>query len=185
MGKKVVDGAFTTMIERLQSHSNPNFFFLNYDYHTYDVKNFVVIPKHFFTLEIIEKRKPLSETAKRSGWIGCNILLESIPQSGKIFYIKNKEWQSKDKIIEEWNRTSFLEDFSNLKAKGWLLDVLKCIELLKKKMFSLHDLYEFEGYLKSKHPENNNIQAKIRQQLQILRDKNYLQFEGRGKYRLR
>lgn len=109
------------MIERLQSHSNPNFFFLNYDCHTYDVKNFVVIPKHFFTPEIIEKRKPLSETAKRSGWMGCNILLESIPESGKIFYIKNNKWQSKDKIIEEWNRTSFLDDFSNLKAKGWLL----------------------------------------------------------------
>lgn len=185
MGKKIVDGAFGTMIERLQSHSNPNFFFLNYDNHTYDVKNFVVIPKHFFTPEIIEKRKPLSDTAKRSGWIGCNILLESIPESGKIFYIKNNEWQSKDKIIDEWNRTSFLDDFSNLKAKGWLLDILKCIELLKREIISLHDLYEFEAYLKSKHPENNNIQAKIRQQLQILRDKNYLIFEGRGKYRLK
>ena len=39
-----------------------------------------------------------------------------------------------------------------------------------------------ENYLKLKHPNNNNIQAKIRQQLQILRDKNFLKFTTRGKY---
>jgi type II restriction enzyme len=38
-----------------------------------------------------------------------------------------------------------------------------------------------EAYTK-KYPNNNNIQAKIRQQLQILRDKGYLKFTGRGKY---
>ena len=44
------------------------------------------------------------------------------------------------------------------------------------------DLYNFENYLKIKHPENNNIQAKIRQQLQELRDKGYLKFTNRGNY---
>ena len=79
----------------------------------------------------------------------------------------------------------FLKDFSSLGAKGWLLDIVKCIEMLEMNTFSLHHLYQFEGYLKTKHPENNNIQAKIRQQLQTLRDKNYLSFEGRGKYKLK
>jgi type II restriction enzyme len=60
IGKKIVDGAYSTMIERLQSTTNPNFFFLNYDLQSYVVINFVVIPKHFFVPEIIEKRKPLS-----------------------------------------------------------------------------------------------------------------------------
>ncbi|MBV5278761.1 MAG: hypothetical protein J0647_06990 [Campylobacteraceae bacterium] len=31
MDKKIVDRAHSTIIERLQSHQNPNFFFLNYD----------------------------------------------------------------------------------------------------------------------------------------------------------
>ena len=31
MGKKIVDGAYSTMIERLKSDNNPNFFFLTYD----------------------------------------------------------------------------------------------------------------------------------------------------------
>ena len=58
MGKKIVDGAYKTMIERLQSNSNPNFFFLNYDTNSFDIVNFIVIPKYFFVPEIIEKRKP-------------------------------------------------------------------------------------------------------------------------------
>ncbi len=89
MGRKIVDGAFSTMIERLQSRENPNFFFLNYNLQNYKIINFTVIPKHFFVPEIIEKRKPLSLNARRAGWVGCNILLNSIPDSGKIFYIKD------------------------------------------------------------------------------------------------
>ena len=185
IGKKIVDGAYSTMIERLKSDSNPNFFFLNYNKNTYDITNFMVIPKHFFTPEIIEKRKPLSSTARRAGWIGCNILLDTIPNSGKIFYIKNNELQSKDKILEEWNKTSFLKDTNNINSKGWLLDTIKCIEKINKKDFTLNDMYEFEKSLRIKYPKNNNIQAKIRQQLQILRDKDYLNFTSRGKYELK
>lgn len=185
MGKKIVDGAYATMIERLQSESNPNFFFLNYDKNTLDISNFIVIPKHFFIPEIIEKRKALSQTAKRAGWVGCNILLDTIPNSGKIFYVKDSKIQSKDKILEEWHKTSFLKESHNIKSKGWILDILKCIEKLDRKDFTLNDIYQFETYLKLKHPDNNNIQAKIRQQLQVLRDKEYLSFTARGKYKVK
>ncbi|MBQ1398560.1 MAG: restriction endonuclease, partial [Clostridia bacterium] len=34
-----------------------------------------------------------------------------------------------------------------------------------------------------KHIHNNNIEAKIRQQLQILRDKGFIEFLERGHYR--
>ncbi|NPA74437.1 MAG: restriction endonuclease, partial [Epsilonproteobacteria bacterium] len=64
------------------------------------------------------------------------------------------------------------------------LDIIKCIEKLDKQSFTLKDIYQFENYLQIKHPENKNIKAKIRQQLQILRDKKYLKFVGRGKYLL-
>ncbi len=56
---------------------------------------------------------------------------------------------------------------------------------MNKKDFLLSEIYQFENYLKLKHPNNNNIQAKIRQQLQILRDKDFLEFSSRGKYKLR
>jgi type II restriction enzyme len=39
--------------------------------------------------------------------------------------------------------------------------------------------------LKARHPSNNNIQAKIRQQLQFLRDRNIIDFIGHGKYSMK
>jgi len=69
--------------------------------------------------------------------------------------------------------------------KGWLLDVMKQIDLLSKKQFILTELYARAESLQKLHPGNNNIQAKIRQQLQFLRDKGYLSFIGDGVYRLR
>jgi len=76
------------MIERLESANNPNFFFLNYDLKDLSVLNFLVIPKHFFVPSIIEKRKALSQTARRAGWVGCNILLQSIRKLEKYFLSK-------------------------------------------------------------------------------------------------
>lgn len=79
LGTKIVDGAYHTMIARLTSSNNPNFFLLNYSLVSLEVINFLVIPKHFFVPGIIEKRKPLASTARRAGWIGCNIVLKNIP----------------------------------------------------------------------------------------------------------
>lgn len=184
IGKKIVDGAYNKMIERLDSINNPNFFFLNYDLQSYKVQNFVVIPKHFFVPTIIEKRKPLSQNARRSGWVGCNILLSGIPESGKIFYIKNGETESKDVVLKNWQKTLFLRESKDANLKGWILDVMNCIDKLNKKYFTLDEIYNFENVLSKKHPENKHIKDKIRQQLQFLRDKGYLEFLDRGNYRL-
>ena len=78
-GKKVLDGAFRTMCERLVASNNPNLFLLNYDLKRLSVVSLFVVPKQFFVREIIEVRKPLAVTARRAGWIGCNILLNQIP----------------------------------------------------------------------------------------------------------
>ncbi|MBP9779483.1 restriction endonuclease [Candidatus Gracilibacteria bacterium] len=182
-GRKITDGAYGTMIERLGSATNPSFFGLNYS-NNLEIINFFVIPKFYFTSEIIEKRKPLSPTARRAGWIGCNILLEPIPESGKIYYIQNGKSREKGYILDDWQKTNFLAEKSTLESKGWLLDIMRCIDMLGKKEFSLAEIYDFTSLLKEKHPDNNNIEAKIRQQLQILRDKKYLEFGGRGIYKV-
>jgi len=184
VGIKIVDGAYRTMIERLQSTNNPNFFFLNYDLSSFSVLNFLVIPKHFFVPDIIEKRKALSQTARRAGWIGCNILLQSIPQTGKIFFVKNRQIEPKENAITNWQKTLFLREEKEISAKGWLLDVMNCIEKLQKKEFSLNEVYPFEKLLNKKHPDNKHVKDKIRQQLQVLRDKGYLEFTSRGNYQL-
>ncbi len=184
VGAKIVDGAYRTMIERLQDTNNPNFFLLNYHLQSLEVVNFLVIPKHFFVPEIIEKRKPLALTARRAGWIGCNILLQSIPQTGKIFFVQNNIVEPKQNVLEQWRKTLFLREEKEVSAKGWLLDIMRCIEKLGKKDFLLGDIYAFEGELSRTHPENKHIKDKIRQQLQILRDKGYLDFVSPGHYRL-
>lgn len=185
IGKKLVDGAFDKMIERLGSSTNPNFFLLNYDQVNFSIINFLVIPKHFFTPRIIEKRKPLAKTAKRADWIGCNILIDQIPQSGRIFYIENHNLKSKSEVTERWEKTLFLEKDSNFESKGWVIDVMRCIDHLGKTEFSLSEVYDFADILQQMHPENHHVKAKIRQQLQVLRDNDYLKFTDRGNYKLK
>lgn len=157
---------------------------LDYDLKKFEVQNFLVIPKHFFIPEIIEKRKPLSENARRTGWVGCNILLQSIPLSGKIFYIKNGNPENKEDVLKNWKKTLFLRETKKSDLKGWILDVMSCIDKLNKKEFTLSEVYNFENILSQKHPENKHVKDKIRQQLQFLRDKGYLEFIESGKYKI-
>jgi len=184
IGTKIVDGAYRTMMKRLRGNENPNLFLLSYDLNSFDVLNFFVVPKHFFIPEIIEKRKPLAFTAQRAGWVGCNIVLQNIPLSGKIFFVKNHSVEPKNKVLAEWKKTLFLREEKEVSAKGWLLDVMRSIEKLEKREFILDDVYTFENELSKLHPENKHIKDKIRQQLQVLRDKGYLEFVSRGYYRL-
>lgn len=181
---KVVDGAFHAKCKRLAANNNPSLFLLNYDLEKLSVTNFFVVPKHFFVREIIEERKPLAATARRAGWIGSNILLSQIPESGKIFIVRNGTPEAKHLVLAQWQRTLFLRDES-LEARGWLVEVMKCLESMKKQEFTIEDAYAFESHLSRLYPGNQNVRPKIRQQLQFLRDRGYLDFISRGFYRLR
>ncbi|MFZ1982482.1 MAG: DpnI domain-containing protein [Smithella sp.] len=178
---KIVDGAYETMIRRINADNNPHFFFLNYTKNTFEVQNFLVIPKYYFIDDIIEKRKPLGKNARRAGWIGCNILLNSIPQLGKIFLIKNRNIENRKEVLEKWAKTSFLAK-QNKEARGWTIEVLKIVDSIKDKSFKLQDMYAFEKILKEKFPNNNFVKDKIRQQLQVIRDKGLIKFKGNGLY---
>ncbi len=182
LGDRVNDGAYDTMIARITSNENPDFFFMGYRKQTMAVRDLVMVPKHFFVPAMIEKRKPLSPTARRAGWVGCNILLNAIPRQGFIRIIENGNPIERDKVISQVSQSSNLE-VRNIEARGWLFDVLECVNLIPTLEFSLDDMYRFEALLAVKHPQNHNIKPKIRQQLQYLRDKGFLEFTQRGKYR--
>lgn len=181
-GSKVVDGAYETLCKRLTSDENPNFAFMNYSATERSVRNLFVVPKQFVRPEIIEKRKPLAPTARRAGWVGCNIRLSQIPISGKIFVVRDALPIDKHIVAKQWQRTLFLRE-EKPAARGWLIDVMRCCDAIGTQEFSLADVYNFEAKLTSKYPENNNVRAKIRQQLQDLRDGGYLEFLGGGFYR--
>jgi len=147
----------------------------------YFTLSLIVVPKCFFVPEVIEKRRPLAENARRAGWEGCNILLNQIPDFAKIPIIKNKVVLDSKKVCNEYNRIYSLQT-NSIESRGWLFDVLKCVERLDS-TFTLKQIYAFVEELKIKHPMNNNIEAKIRQQLQFLRDKGFIDFSSRGNYK--
>ena len=177
----ITDGAYSTMIERITSNQNPNFFFLTYT-KTWSVNNFLIIPKQFFTPEIIIKRKPLSDTARRAGWVGCNIDISNVAEAGKVFLVKDSKLIDRKIVETSFNKTLFLRGKST-DSKGWILDIMKCVDSIHKDSFTLDDVYKYEKKLKLKYPNNNFIKDKIRQQLQHLRDKGILEFVGRGNYK--
>ena len=185
IGSKVSAGAYSKMIERINSKEKPNFFFMSYLLKVSSVNDFFIVPKHFFIPEIIEQRKPLAESARRAGWIGSNILFSKIPKAGQIFYVENGKIFDKKVVLEKWQKTLFLKEVKKPEARGWILDVMNCIDSLNKKEFTLKEIYEFEKDLLNIHPKNKNIKPKIRQQLQFLRDKGYLEFLEPGKYKLK
>lgn len=177
--RTVNDGVYRTMIERITALDNPSFFFLHYD--RYEVNNLIIVPKCFFVPDIIQKRPPLKKSAVRAGWEGCNILLGKVPESAKIPIIRDGEILPPTAVCQKYNQVFSLQTKS-VESRGWLFDVLLCTEKLED-TFTLNQMYAFAGMLKARHPRNNNIHAKIRQQLQLLRDKGLIEFTAPGHYR--
>lgn len=69
--------------------------------------------------------------------------------------------------------------------RGWNYIVYLLIKNnMGNREFKLEEIYAYEPYFKSVYPNNTFIKDKIRQILQNLRDKGYLQFISRGKYQL-
>lgn len=181
LGSKIVDGAYETMIGRIMDVTNPELLVLQYS-PQYCVTHLTLIPKFFFVVDLIEKRKPLPPTARRAGWIGCNILYNNIPKQGKISIISDGKIADEDKVVNLYNRMKKLQ-VSDIESRGWLMDILNCVNAIRNSDFYLNNMYEFVGLLQVKHPHNHNIEAKIRQQLQVLRDKGFIEFLGNGHYR--
>ncbi|MCD7985126.1 MAG: hypothetical protein LUG19_12880, partial [Desulfovibrio sp.] len=168
IGRKVPGGAYATMLARIAENTAPDFFFLSYSRNPSAVRDFFIIPKQFVTPGIIEKRRPLAGTARRAGWVGCNIMLSAIPEQGRIFVVRDGVPQDRNAVIGMLGRARGLEN-GGLSTRGWTLDVLRCVNAVISAEFSLARMYAFEGELKARHPDNRNIRAKIRQQLQLLR----------------
>jgi type II restriction enzyme len=183
-GAKVLDGAYSAKLQRLRSANNPNLLLMNYDAARLSVTDLLVVPQHFFTPEIIEPRAPLSPSARRAGWQGSHIRLDAVPAAGKIALVRDSILIPKEKVLKSWRETLFLRD-EGLAGRGWLIEVMRCVERIGRPEFTLEDVYAFEPLLSQLYPDNRNVRPKIRQQLQILRDHGWLEFEGRGRYRRR
>jgi type II restriction enzyme len=180
--RRIMDGAYGTMTARLKARNNPSLMVMSYDPGRARVTDLIVVPRHFFTADLIEPRKPLGPNARRAGWQGCNILIGDVPLSGRIPLITGGAVTPRAEVVDRWRSTLFLKDAS-LNARGWLLAVMRAVEAVGRPEFTLDDVYAHEATLSALYPGNNNIRPKIRQQLQVLRDMGWLAFNGRGTYR--
>ncbi|NIA20488.1 MAG: restriction endonuclease [Anaerolineaceae bacterium] len=181
LGKKQRDAAYQPMIDRIARNGSPHFAFLTYDRSAWTVRNLILVPGHFLTPAAIERCPPLSSSARRAGWVGCNILVSLIPDDGRIHAISAGRALSKDDVRRQWARFRWLAH-QTPQSRGWAADVLRCVRTLGPSEFTIRQMYEFAEELSLLHPKNRNILAKIRQQLQVLRDRKVLRFLGRGRY---
>jgi len=105
-----------------------------------------------------------------------------VPKQGRISIISDGEIIDRNSVLSQVHHGSNLE-IADIKSRGWLMDILNCINRISTPVFTLNEVYKFEKELQFKYPHNNHIRAKIRQQLQFLRDKGVIEFLGNGKYR--
>ena len=182
-GSKVTDAAFGPMVERITSSSAPSFLFLHYVADRWLVRDLFFVPRFFLSHSVIERRLALGASARRAGWVGCNILLSCLPLDARIPAVQAGTPLPEKTVRDAWRRFDFLRG-DDPESRGWTADVLGCVRGLHRSVFSLKDVYTFEGRLSRLHPQNRNIRPKIRQQLQVLRDHGVLEFLGSGQYRV-
>jgi type II restriction enzyme len=183
LGTRIVDAAYSEMKRAILEDRTPNLFVLHYDLDTWAVRTILLVPHFAFALSAVERRKPLAPTARRAGWVGCNILLDKIPVHARISVVNEGTPQTSHQVRASYNRLRPLEKLQ-VEKRGWTLDVLNAIHSLGKKEFSLSDVYTQADSLASLHPDNRHVRDKIRQQLQVLRDLGLLDFLGSASYRL-
>lgn len=183
VGDRILDGAYAAMQRAIASDRTPNLFLLHYKLPQLTVENVFLIPHFAFSMSCVEKRKALSATARRAGYVGCYFVLNRIPSDARIQIVQEGRPISSSNVRSAYKKLRPLEKL-NVQKRGWTLDVLNIVKSLNKTAFELKEVYEREDVLAKLHPDNAHIQPKIRQQLQELRDMKLLKFLGDGHYRL-
>lgn len=176
------DGAYSSMLQLVTSGKAPTLCLLE---HTgeWQVRSLTAFHSSFLVPDVVEKRPPLAPTARRAGWVGCNIRLDHIDSDGEIAVVDNCVVQPVAEVRKRFQRFLPLAGKS-AEQRGWTLLTLRMVRGLGKNSFNLQDLYAQEADFARAYPGNRHIKEKIRQQLQILRDLGVLAFEDRGEYRL-
>ena len=203
IGDSITDGAYAAMMNAIHHDEMPSFYFMQYEIipslagageggrrldegrgGKWSVRNLLLVPSFAFPPSAIIRRRPLSSTARRAGWVGCNFALNRIPGSAKISVVNEETVSSPAEVRERFSLVRKQVEGLSVKQRGWRLDVLRVIQSLGKQEFSTSDAYAFERELEQLHPDNRNIKAKIRQQLQELRNQDLLLHIDRNRWRL-
>src|SRR5712692_8533135 len=169
IGTRIVDAAYSEMKRAILEDRTPNLFVLHYDLDMWAVRTVLLVPHFAFALSAVERRKPLAATARRAGWVGCNILLDKIPLHARIPLVSDGTPHIPREVRISYNRLRPLEKLQ-VEKRGWTLDVLQVVQSLGKLEFTLADVYAHADALARRHHSTAHGRNKIRQHLQILRD---------------
>jgi len=180
---RIPDAAYSAMRQAIVTGNTPNLFVLSYGMDSWKVNDLILVPSFVFTMSAVEKRPPLAPTARRAGWVGCDIILGRIPTDAKIPLISAGKSENVAAARRHYKDLAPLSKLA-LKRRGWTLDVLNVVRSLNKKSFTLDEVYAHADELAALHPDNRHVHDKIRQQLQTLRDFGLLKFLSPGKYLL-
>ncbi len=187
-GITVTNSAYEKKMAAISTGNAPHYVFLQYSPITWQVRDLFVIPGHFFTPAVIQRRNPLSSTAKRSGWVGSNILLGQLPHDARIQIVSSGVVRDIREVREDWGRFRFLQT-DKRSSGGWGAAVLRSVRIMQRESksneFTLQGFYErFVSDLSVQYPNNQNVEAKVRQQLQVLRGGGILDFLKPGHFRI-
>lgn len=107
-----------------------------------------------------------------------NNILNSLPPAPK-YSVPNLNLDFAD------HEDIFIDDVNIIinNLSGWEKAVFQELNILNKQFFTTEDFPIMYAGLKNLYPNNNNVEAKIRQQLQFLRNLGLIQFVSRGVYK--
>jgi type II restriction enzyme len=142
------------------------------------------VPPWAITPTMVTQRPPLKPTARRAGWVGATLQLAQVPSTCRVTFVESGALRSATAVQADWARTAFLAEPRAAQSRGWTLDVLRVVESLGPGTFTLAQVYAHAPELQAAHPDNHHVHDKIRQQLQVLRDRRLLRFLGGGRYAL-
>lgn len=184
IGERIVDAAYEAMLRAIQEDRTPNLYALHYSRASWQVRNLLLVPHFAFSTSAIEPRKALAPTARRAGWVGCNIVLKNIPPDARIHLVADGVALPPLQVHENFTRLKPLKEIKP-SERGWMLDILRAVRSLGRKEFTNEDIYAFESQFERLHPHNRHVRDKIRQQLQVLRDRGFLVQVQRGVWALK
>jgi type II restriction enzyme len=184
ISNRIPDAAYSAMRHAIVTGNTPNLFVLSYGMDSWRVNDLILVPSFVFTMSAVEKRRPLADTARRAGWVGCDIILGRIPPDAKIPLISAGKSGGVAAARHQYKSLAPLSKLA-LRGRGWSLDVLNVVRSLGKKTFTLADVYKHCDELSALHPNNLHVAPKVRQQLQVLRDLGFIEFISPGNYRFK
>ena len=143
-GRRVQNSAYEPKMRAIEEGKAPHYAFLQYSRETWRVTDLFVIPSHFFSPAIVEKRPPLGGNAQRSGWVGSNILLQALAPEARLQVVVDSAIRSPAEARVAWQRFAFLATDQRARG-GWGADVLTSVLTLQRELGAAE--FTLQGFL--------------------------------------